>query len=41
VDRELLRQFVQATIDVVPLGSESLAVDIDAEIEKITRSCAD
>jgi hypothetical protein len=41
VDRELLRQFVQATIDVVPLGSESQAVDIDAEIEKITRSCAD
>ncbi|MGH3550419.1 MAG: SsgA family sporulation/cell division regulator [Pseudonocardiaceae bacterium] len=41
VDRDLLAQFVQATIDAVPLGSESLAVDIDAEIEKITRSCAD
>lgn len=41
VDRELLRQFVQATIDVIPLGSEGMAFDIDAEIEKITRSCAD
>ncbi len=41
VDRELLRQFVQATINLIPLGSESMAVDIDAEIEKITRSCAD
>jgi sporulation and cell division protein SsgA len=41
VDRDLLRQFVQATIDAVPLGSESAVFDIDAEIEKITRSCAD
>ncbi|MGH3719675.1 MAG: SsgA family sporulation/cell division regulator [Pseudonocardiaceae bacterium] len=41
VDRELLREFVEATIDVVPLGSEGMAVDIDAEIEKLTRSCAD
>ncbi len=40
VDRDLLEQFVQATIDVVPLGSESTVVDMDAEIEKITRSCA-
>jgi hypothetical protein len=41
VDRDLLRQFVQATIDLVPLGGEGMAVDMDAEIEKITRSCAD
>jgi hypothetical protein len=41
VDRDLLRQFVQATIDAVPLGSEGTVFDIDAEIEKITRSCAD
>jgi hypothetical protein len=41
VDRDLLRQFVQATIDLVPLGAEGMAFDIDAEIEKITRSCAD
>lgn len=40
VDRDLLRQFVEATIEVVPLGCESTVVDMDAEIEKITRSCA-
>ncbi|MGH3901038.1 MAG: SsgA family sporulation/cell division regulator [Pseudonocardiaceae bacterium] len=39
VDRDLLRQFVEATIEIVPLGDESAAVDMDAEIEKITRSC--
>jgi sporulation and cell division protein SsgA len=41
MDRDLLRRFVQATIDAVPLGGEGMAVDIDAEIEKLTRSCAD
>jgi hypothetical protein len=41
VDRDLLRQFVEATLELVPLGTESMLVDIDAEIEKITRSCAD
>jgi Streptomyces sporulation and cell division protein, SsgA len=40
VDRDLLRHFVQATVDLIPLGSEGMAFDIDAEIEKIT-SCAD
>ena len=40
VDRDLLQQFVDATIEVVPLGDEGAAVDMDAEIEKITRSCA-
>ncbi|MGH3936318.1 MAG: SsgA family sporulation/cell division regulator [Pseudonocardiaceae bacterium] len=40
VDRDLLRQFVEATLDIVPLGSECTVVDMDAEIEKITRSCA-
>jgi sporulation and cell division protein SsgA len=40
VDRDLLRQFVEATIEAVPLGCESTVVDMDAEIEKITRSCA-
>jgi sporulation and cell division protein SsgA len=40
VDRDLLRQFVEATIEVVSLGDEGAAVDMDAEIEKITRSCA-
>ena len=38
VDRDLLRQFVEATIEVVPLGCESTVIDMDAEIEKITRS---
>jgi hypothetical protein len=41
VDRDLLRQFVRATIDSVPIGCENTVFDIDAEIEKITRSCAD
>jgi len=41
VDRDLLKQFVDATIAAVPLGSEGTLFDIDAEIEKITRSCAD
>lgn len=40
VDRDLLQQFVDATIEAVPLGSESTVIDMDAEIEKITRSCA-
>jgi hypothetical protein len=35
VDRELLRQFVQATLDLVPLGSEGMAVDLSAEIDRI------
>ncbi|MGH3827927.1 MAG: hypothetical protein ACRDQX_12260 [Pseudonocardiaceae bacterium] len=38
VDRDLLREFVEATIDVIPLGHETLAIDIDAEIAKITHS---
>ncbi|MGH3813415.1 MAG: SsgA family sporulation/cell division regulator [Pseudonocardiaceae bacterium] len=39
VDRNLLQQFVEATFDVVPLGDESAVIDMDAAIEKITRSC--
>lgn len=39
LDRDLLQQFVEATFEVVPLGDESTAVDMDAEIEKITGSC--
>ncbi|MDQ3151997.1 MAG: SsgA family sporulation/cell division regulator [Actinomycetota bacterium] len=41
VDRDLVGHFVQATTEVVPLGSETFVVDIDAEIEKFTRSCAE
>ncbi|MGH3973797.1 MAG: SsgA family sporulation/cell division regulator [Pseudonocardiaceae bacterium] len=40
VDRDLLRLFVEATLEIVPMGSECTVVDMDAEIEKITRSCA-
>lgn len=40
VDRDLLQQFVDATVEAVPLGGESTLIDMDAEIEKITRSCA-
>lgn len=40
VDRDLLQQFVDATVEAIPLGSESTVIDMDAEIEKITRSCA-
>ncbi|MQA12641.1 MAG: SsgA family sporulation/cell division regulator [Pseudonocardiaceae bacterium] len=40
VDLDLMQHFVDATLEAVPLGGESAAVDMDAEIEKITRSCA-
>jgi hypothetical protein len=40
VDRDLLQQFVDATIEAIPLGAENTVIDMDAEIEKITRSCA-
>jgi hypothetical protein len=41
VDRGLLSRFVRATTQIVPLGSETSVLDMDAEIEKITRSCAE
>ena len=41
VDRDLLGRFVQGTTELVPLGSEISVLDMDAEIEKITRSCAE
>ena len=40
VDRDLLGQFVDATLAVVRVGEESARMDLDAEILKITRSCA-
>lgn len=40
VDRDLLREFVDATVAVVPVGDEGSHMDLDAEIVKITRSCA-
>lgn len=40
VDRELLQEFVDASLTLVPAGTESSRMDLDAEILKITRSCA-
>lgn len=38
VDRELLARFVDMMLEAVPLGSETTGIDMDAEIQKITRS---
>ena len=40
VDRELLQQFLDAALALVPAGEEAAHMDLDAEILKITRSCA-
>jgi hypothetical protein len=40
VDRELLQEFVDAALALVPAGEEAGHMDLDAEILKITRSCA-
>lgn len=40
VDRELVRRFVDATAELVPLGAESSRIDLDAEIAKLTQRCA-
>jgi len=41
VDRDLLQHFVDATLDLVPLGTEAEHMDLDLEIGKIVRSCAE
>ncbi len=41
VDRDLLRHCVDASLELVALGDEMLHVDLDREIDKITRSCAE
>ncbi len=41
VDRELVRHFVEASSQVVALGDEAARLDLDAEIAKITQSCAE
>jgi hypothetical protein len=41
VDQELLRSFVDATLEMVPVGGEADRMDLDAEIARITRSCAE
>jgi hypothetical protein len=40
VDRDLLAEFVAESTALVPVGREAAHVDLDLEIEKITRSCA-
>jgi hypothetical protein len=39
-DRDLIERFLDATFDIVPAGAESAVIDVEAEIEKITNSCA-
>lgn len=39
VDKDLLIHFVETTVELVALGDEPDVVDLDLEIEKITRSC--
>ena len=41
VDRELLRDFADATLEMVGLGAEAERMDLDGEIVRITRSCAE
>jgi hypothetical protein len=41
VDRDLLRHFMETTLDVVALGAEADRMDLDTEIARITRSCAE
>lgn len=41
VDRDLLRSFVDATLEMVPAGTEADRMDLDGEIARITRSCAE
>jgi hypothetical protein len=41
VDRALLRTFVASTLEVVALGAEADRMDLDSEIARITRSCAE
>ena len=41
VDRALLRTFVASTLEVVALGAEGDRMDLDGEIARITRSCAE
>jgi Streptomyces sporulation and cell division protein, SsgA len=41
VDQELLRSFVDASLAMVPVGTEADRMDLDGEIARITRSCAE
>lgn len=39
-DRDLVERFLTASYDIVPPGAESAMIDVEAEIIKITNSCA-
>jgi Streptomyces sporulation and cell division protein, SsgA len=39
VDRDLLRCFVESSIEIVPLGAEADLLDLDGTITKITQGC--
>ena len=39
-DRSLIQRFLDATCEIIPLGVESSVIDVEAEIVKITNSCA-
>ena len=41
IDRDLLREFVDLTFDVVAPGEEADHMNIEEEIARITRSCAE
>lgn len=41
VDHDLLRTFVGATLEMVAEGAEADRMDLDGEIARITRSCAE
>jgi hypothetical protein len=41
VDRDLLRHFVRSSTEIVALGAEPDRMDLDVEIARITRSCAE
>jgi Streptomyces sporulation and cell division protein, SsgA len=41
VDRDLLRQFVESSFEIVAYGDEDEHMDIDGEMARITRSCAE
>jgi len=40
VDHDLLRHFVDVSLELVALGDELSHMDLDVEIDKIVRSCA-
>lgn len=41
VDRDLLQHFCDSSVELVQLGQETAHIDLDREINKIVRSCAE